>query len=122
MLLSEQIVHNNLVLHNAGMNAAQNAVGGHHSCSKAFSGLCLRLEDEQIKKHADTDTYKSQKVSITRNFVEIWTLLSVIAGTKAAMTTINKAAATVLRQAQQPCDSPTPSCSGCMSVVPRLPH
>ena len=26
---------------------------------------------------------------------------------KAAMTTINKAAATVLRQAQQPCDSPT---------------
>ena len=27
---------------------------------------------------------------------------------KLAMTTINKAAATVLRQAQQPCDSPTP--------------
>ena len=27
---------------------------------------------------------------------------------KADITTINKAAATVLRQAQQPCDSPTP--------------
>ena len=51
----------------------------------------------KIQKNTDTDTYKSQKVSITRNFIEIWTLLSVIAGTKAAMTTINEAAATVLR-------------------------
>ena len=49
MLLSEQIIHDNLVLHNAGMNTAQNAVGGHHSCSKAFSGLGLRLEDGKIK-------------------------------------------------------------------------
>ena len=49
MLLSEQIVHNNLVLHDAGMNTAQNAVGSHHSCSKAFSGLGFRPEDGKIK-------------------------------------------------------------------------
>ena len=47
MLFSEQIIHNNLVLHNAGMNTAQNAVGSHHSCSKAFSGLGFCLEDGQ---------------------------------------------------------------------------
>ena len=41
---------------------------------------------------------------------------------KAAITTINEAAAAVLRQALQPCDSPTPSRPGCRVVVPRQPH
>ena len=39
-----------------------------------------------------------------------------------AMTTINKAAASVLRQAQQPCDSLTATRLGCRAVVPRQPH
>ena len=40
---------------------------------------------------------------------------------KSAMTTINKAAATVFRQAQQPCDNTTPSRLRYRAIVPRRP-
>ncbi len=96
------------------------------------------------------DTYKMQKVSITRFLVEIWTPIHTFAAdynlpyhlplsffqnrdfflilekTQGILNGykhgINKAAASVLRQAQQPCDSITPPLPGCRAVVPRQPH